>query len=80
MFFYTLFFYTLFLVCKQLVEKDFHVLMGTRVLKNGANAIQQHFKQNNHSIEPLLLDVTDQKTIDNALKYVSNTFKQLDIL
>jgi NAD(P)-dependent dehydrogenase (short-subunit alcohol dehydrogenase family) len=63
-------------ITKALANNDIVVLVGSRKLEDGQNAVQS-VGENAHAIQ---LDVTDQASIDAAADRIRNEFGRLDIL
>ncbi|WP_205685183.1 SDR family oxidoreductase [Peribacillus acanthi] len=61
---------------KQLAEKDFHVILGSRNKEKGQMAVQQL----GYEMSVMELDVDDLSSIQNAVEYVRQTFGHIDVL
>ena len=58
---------------------NYHVLMGYRNAEKGAQAVQALLKKG-LSVEGVLMDVTDDASINNAASYVASKYGRLDVL
>ena len=65
-------------VC-QLAEHGFTTILGARDLARGKKAADE-LRQNGLDVMPLKIDVTKQKSIDDAKKLVEDRFGKLDVL
>jgi len=68
-------------VAKQIAmeHRDYHVLMGSRDPERGAAAAAELLKEG-LSVEVLNIDITDDKSIEAAVKEVSSRYGRLDVL
>lgn len=66
-------------ICQQLVKKNFRVLLGTRKLENGQNAIKKSF-QSNDPIEPIQIDLCNKDVVSKAVQYVKDKYQKIDVL
>ena len=66
-------------VCRQLAEKGFTVLLGTRDLDKGQEAVDSITDQK-LTISPRQLDVTDSASIEHLRAQVESEFGHLDVL
>ena len=64
---------------RQLANKQVKVLIGARDETRGREAAERLQKENLDA-EFVLIDVTDEKTLRSAAKYVEDTYGKLDIL
>lgn len=65
-------------------KPDATILLGSRSVDNAKTAIEQLQKRDSGKklakVEPLQIDVTDQKSIDNAKHYIEQQYGKLNIL
>lgn len=66
-------------VVKQLAATGMTVLLGSRGLASGESAARQ-LRNDGADVMAIKLDVTDQKDIDAAARYIENTYGRLDVL
>lgn len=64
---------------KQLAEKNFQVILGSRNREKGLN-VAYSLKNNGYDIEFVELNVDDTKSIQNAVEYIQKTYGRLDVL
>jgi NAD(P)-dependent dehydrogenase (short-subunit alcohol dehydrogenase family) len=64
---------------RQLAEHGFTTILGARDLARGKKAADA-LRQNGLDVMPLKVDVTKQKSIDDAKKFVKDRFGKLDVL
>lgn len=64
---------------RQLAEHGFTTILGARDLARGKKAADA-LRQNGLHVMPLKVDVTKQKSIDDAKKFVEDRFGKLDVL
>ncbi|CAB9500813.1 15-hydroxyprostaglandin dehydrogenase [NAD(+)] [Seminavis robusta] len=64
-------------VCKQLADKGYQVLLGSRSLEKGQQAVQE---LGHSAITPIQIDVTDQASVDQAAKKIQSKYQKLDVL
>jgi len=65
---------------KQLLEKGFHVYLGSRDLKNGQEAVDKLRLQGLTSVEAVQLDVTDEESVKAARSTIGKKTEVLDVL
>eukprot|EP01084_Bolivina_argentea_P057783 105546_1 len=65
--------------CKQLHDNGFNVIMGTRDLTKGAEAISSCFN-NDANINLLSLDISDPYSVSDAVKYIEHNYDNIDVL
>lgn len=63
-------------IVKELSKKDQQVILGSRDLAKGKAAVSNL----NQNIDVVQLDVTDEKSIQEAVKFVTDKYGKLDIL
>ncbi|CAF1236755.1 unnamed protein product [Adineta steineri] len=68
-----------FEITKQLAQKGIHVLLGSRDEVRGKKAVEQ-LTAENLPVSLIIIDVTNQSTIDAAVNEVTNKYGHLDIL
>ncbi|KAJ7019992.1 hypothetical protein C8F04DRAFT_1145791 [Mycena alexandri] len=70
-----------FEIAKQLAaqHKEYHILMGSRDADRGAKAAEI-LQKDGLSVEALVLDVADEKSIESAAQTVESKFGSLDVL
>jgi len=66
-------------IVKGLAKEGFHVLLGSRDLDSGKQALKEMSEFINR-VEVLELDVSDHKSIDKAVKWVEDKFGKLNVL
>lgn len=66
-------------VCRQLAQRDYTVLLGSRQLAKGEAAAATLKRQGLHVL-PRQLDVTDQDSIEQLRAQVQSAFGRLDVL
>jgi NAD(P)-dependent dehydrogenase (short-subunit alcohol dehydrogenase family) len=66
-------------ICRQLAAKDVLVLMGSRDLDRGENAVAD-FQARGLRVELIQLDVTSQSSVDRAAAEIERRHGRLDIL
>ncbi len=65
----------------QIAEKGFIVLIGCRNKERGTAALSEiREKSNNNDVELLLIDMSSQKSIKNAVKVLDSKYNKLDVL
>lgn len=73
-----------FATAKTIVSalSDYHVIIGSRSLQNGQNALQeiQSSETTKGSLSSIQLDVTDATSIESAAKQIELEFGHLDVL
>ncbi|UPK67409.1 SDR family oxidoreductase [Chitinophaga filiformis] len=69
-----------FEVAKQLAQNGYFVYLGSRNMENGLSAAQHLRSQGLENITALQLDVTQQASVDAALKTISEKTAMLDVL
>jgi len=69
-----------FETAKQLLEKGYYVYLGTRELKNGQEAVEKLKTQGLTEVEVILIDVTNQVSVDAARKQIGEKTDVLDVL
>jgi NAD(P)-dependent dehydrogenase (short-subunit alcohol dehydrogenase family) len=65
---------------RQLVQRGYYVYMGSRDLGKGLNAAQKLTDEGLENFEVILLDVTDQESVNAARSEISKRTAVLDIL
>jgi len=65
---------------KQLLQKGFHVYLGSRDLKNGWEAIEKLKLEGLTNVEAVQLDVTDEDSVTAARKEIGRKTDVLDVL
>jgi NAD(P)-dependent dehydrogenase (short-subunit alcohol dehydrogenase family) len=68
-----------FEIARQLAEKNITVIIGARDEKKGSEA-RNKLTTRNMDVHFVLLDVTDQMTIQSAIGKIKDNFRRLDIL
>jgi NAD(P)-dependent dehydrogenase (short-subunit alcohol dehydrogenase family) len=69
-----------FETAKQLLQKGFHVYLGSRDLSNGLKAIQQLKSEGFTSVEAVQLDVTNEHSVRAAREEIGKKTAVLDVL
>jgi NAD(P)-dependent dehydrogenase (short-subunit alcohol dehydrogenase family) len=65
---------------KQLLQKGFHVYLGSRDLENGLQAVQKLKLAGLSSVEAIQLDVTDENSVKAARAEIGKKTNALDVL
>ena len=65
---------------KQLLQKGFHVYLGSRDLKNGWQAVEKLKSEGLTSAEAIQLDVTDENSVKAAREEIGKKTAVLDVL
>ncbi len=68
-----------FETARQLANQNVKVLIGARDEKRGREAAEK-LQSENSDVEFVLIDVTNEKTLEAAAKYVEENYGKLDIL
>ncbi|HEX8545866.1 MAG TPA: SDR family oxidoreductase [Cytophagaceae bacterium] len=69
-----------FEVARQLAQKGIYVYLGSRNLENGLAAVKKLVGEGLSNVEAIQLDVTDDKSVENARTLIGKKTKTLDIL
>jgi len=69
-----------FAICKMLAGPTVHVIMGSRSLDRGSEAVKQLNDQGIKNVECVQLDVEDTKSIEKCVKDILDKHKKIDIL
>jgi len=69
-----------FELTKQLAQEGHTVFLGSRSLKNGHDAVATLDKNIANNIHVVQLDITDQASVDAAVKTVQAKYKHIDVL
>ncbi|WP_268847246.1 SDR family oxidoreductase [Flavobacterium aestivum] len=69
-----------FEVARQLAQKGIYVYLGSRNLENGLEAVTKLKAEGLNNAEAILLDITDDKSVENARAEIGKKTKTLDIL
>ena len=65
---------------KLLLENGFYVYIGSRNVQNGVNAVERLSKEGLTNVEAILLDVTDNNSVQNAREEIGKSTDVLDVL
>ena len=65
---------------KQLLQKGFHVYLGSRDLKNGLEAVEKLKSEGLTSVEAIQLDVTNDDSVKAAREAIGKKTDVLDVL
>ena len=65
---------------KQLLQNGFHVYLGSRDFKNGAEAAEKLKSEGFANVEALQLDVTDENSVKAAREKIGKRIEALDVL
>lgn len=65
---------------KQLLQKGFHVYLGSRDLKNGLEAVRKLKSEGLANVEAVQIDVTDENSVIAARKEIGGKTEVLDVL
>lgn len=66
-------------ICRQLAQKGFHVLLGSRDEARGREAAAM-LVQNGAQVEAVVVDVAAPATFETARKLIEDRFGRLDVL
>jgi NAD(P)-dependent dehydrogenase (short-subunit alcohol dehydrogenase family) len=69
-----------FETARQLLQKDFSVFIGSRNLENGLEAVKKLKAEGLTRAEAIQLDVTDNRSVQNAREEIGKKTEVLDIL
>jgi NAD(P)-dependent dehydrogenase (short-subunit alcohol dehydrogenase family) len=69
-----------FEVARQLAQKGIYVYLGSRNLENGVEAIAKLKAEGLSNVEAIMLDITDDQSVENARAEIGKKTKALDIL
>ncbi len=69
-----------FEVAKQLAQKGIYVYLGSRNLENGIEAIDKLNAEGINNVEAIQLDVTNDKSVQEARQVIGKKTKSFDIL
>jgi len=69
-----------FETAKVLAQNGFFVYLGSRTLENGQSAVDNFKAEGLNHVEAILLDVTDQGSVDAARKTIGEKAGALDVL
>jgi NAD(P)-dependent dehydrogenase (short-subunit alcohol dehydrogenase family) len=65
---------------RQLLQKDFSVFIGSRNLENGLEAVKKLKAEGLTRVEAIQLDVTDNRSVQNAREEIGKKTEVLDVL
>jgi NAD(P)-dependent dehydrogenase (short-subunit alcohol dehydrogenase family) len=65
---------------RQLLQNGFYVYLGSRNLENGHKAVQQLKSENLLNVELIVIDVTNDRSVQNARIEVGKRTSSLDVL
>jgi NAD(P)-dependent dehydrogenase (short-subunit alcohol dehydrogenase family) len=66
-------------ICRQLAQKGFHVLLGSRAEERGRKAAAM-LAQNGAEVEAVVIDMDAPATFESARKLIEDRFGHLDLL
>lgn len=66
-------------ICRQLAQKGYHVLLGSRDEARGRKATAM-LAQNGAQVEPVVVDVAEPATFETTRKLIEDRFGRLDVL
>ncbi|SEM67160.1 NAD(P)-dependent dehydrogenase, short-chain alcohol dehydrogenase family [bacterium A37T11] len=69
-----------FEIVKQLVQNGFFVYLGSRDINNGVSAVEKLKAEGISNVEAIVLDVSNQASVDNARKVIGAKTSVLDVL
>ncbi|MVZ66604.1 SDR family NAD(P)-dependent oxidoreductase [Sphingobacterium sp. DK4209] len=69
-----------FEVANQLAQKGIYVYLGSRSLENGVDAVNKLKAEGINNVEAIQLDITNNKSIQNARSIIGRKTQSLDIL
>ena len=69
-----------FEVTRQLAQKGIYVYLGSRNLKNGTEAVNKLKNEGINNVEAIQLDVTNDKSVQEAREVIGKKTNALDIL
>jgi NAD(P)-dependent dehydrogenase (short-subunit alcohol dehydrogenase family) len=64
-------------VCRQLANKGYQVLLGSRTLEKGQQVVTE---LDHPAMSPIQIDVTDHDSVAQAGKQIEAKYKKLDVL
>lgn len=65
---------------KELLQNGFYVYLGSRTGQKGLEAVEKLKASGHHNVETIPLDVTDDRSVANALELIRKKTDHLDIL
>lgn len=69
-----------FETARQLLQKGYHVYLGSRNLEKGMEAVEQLQSEGFSNVEAVQIDVTDNSSVKNARKEIGSSTDVLDVL
>jgi NAD(P)-dependent dehydrogenase (short-subunit alcohol dehydrogenase family) len=69
-----------FETAKQLLKEGYYVYLGCRDLKKGKEAVSQLKSEGLENVEPIVIDVTDRVSVNEAKEVLSSKISVLDVL
>jgi NADP-dependent 3-hydroxy acid dehydrogenase YdfG len=69
-----------FETARQLLKEGYYVYLGCRDLEKGKQAVSQLNSEGLENVEPVVIDVTDRVSINEAKEVLSSKISVLDVL
>jgi NAD(P)-dependent dehydrogenase (short-subunit alcohol dehydrogenase family) len=69
-----------FETARQLLQKGYHVYLGSRALENGLKAVEKLKAEGLHEVEAVQIDVSDQESVRAARAEIGKKTDVLDVL
>ena len=69
-----------FETARQLLQKGYHVYLGSRALENGLQAVERLNAEGLHEVETVQIDVSDQESVRAARVEIGKKTNVLDVL
>ena len=66
-------------ICRQLAQKGFHVLLGSRDQARGQDAAAS-LARDGAEVEPMVIELAAPATFEKARKFIEERFGRLDVL
>ncbi|HEY0174891.1 MAG TPA: SDR family NAD(P)-dependent oxidoreductase [Pedobacter sp.] len=64
----------------QLAKAGYHILLGSRSRENGERAVEQLRSEGLEAVELIVIDVTDEQSVQQAHDVIAGRFGKLDVL
>lgn len=69
-----------FETARQLIKEGYYVYLGCRDLEKGKQAVSQLKSEGLENVEPVVIDVTDRVSVNEAKEVLSSKISMLDVL
>jgi NAD(P)-dependent dehydrogenase (short-subunit alcohol dehydrogenase family) len=69
-----------FETARQLIKEGYYVYLGCRDLEKGKQAVSQLKSEGLENVEPVVIDVTDRGSVNDAKEVLSSKISMLDVL